>query len=199
MNRLFLVMFLAVVFLGVGLVLSCGDDDHDNDDNDVDNDTDDDTDDDDDSATGDTWTDSSSGLIWQVTPSSDGMTWDDAIAYCENLSLAGGGWHLPTISELRTLIRGCDGTMISGACGVTDSCTDRYDCKNDVCDGCEDLEGPGDGGAYWPDGISGEIDFYWSSTTVADSEYDAWHVDFDRGLVTSKDGVTGDDLARCVR
>jgi len=42
------------------------------------------------------------------------MNWDDAKSYCENLTLTGGGWHLPTISELHNLIRDCPASEIGG-------------------------------------------------------------------------------------
>ena len=31
-------------------------------------------------------------------------TWEDAIGYCEALGLAGGGWRLPNIRELRSIV-----------------------------------------------------------------------------------------------
>ena len=33
------------------------------------------------------------------------MTWQETMDYCGNLSLDGGGWWLPHISELRSLMR----------------------------------------------------------------------------------------------
>jgi hypothetical protein len=151
---------------------------------------------DDDSASGDTWTDPSSGLTWQVTPSSEYLTWDDAKSYCENLSLAGGGWHLPTISELRTLIRGCDRTETGGSCGVTDSCLDST-CQDESCYPCNDGEGPNNG-CYGPSELPGECDFWWSSSLVADVGYTAWGVGTDAGGLGSH-WVDDYDNARCVR
>jgi len=192
---------------------SKGDDDDVSDDGDNDDDSggnndddtgvsDDDSSDDDsandDDTSGDTWTDSSSGLTWPVTPSSDYMTWDDAKTYCVSLTLAGGGWHLPTISELRALIRGCDATVTGGACTATDECLDSS-CWNDACGGCASLAGPGSGGAYWPDGMSGEIGKYWSSSPVAGGGDNAWNVDFNDGSVNDADDVNATDLAHCVR
>ena len=187
---------LIALVLSLVLAVACGGDDDDDDDGD---DDDDDASDDDDDVSGD--------LTWQDPPSEDYMTWEEAIEYCETLSFDGhDDWRLPTISELRSLIRGCDATELGGSCGVTDGCTDSSDCWNDACDGCNYLEGPGSGGAYWPDGMSGEIDWYWSSSPVADYGDCAWFVSFYYGYVgTSYVGYVDysyDDgyyLARCVR
>jgi len=103
MRRLLLIAFLAVLSLSLGLVLSCGDDDDDDDSGGDDDAGDDDADDDD--AENDTWTDSTSGLMWQNGSSvgSEYYAWDEALSYCESLSWGGfDDWRLPTISELRS-------------------------------------------------------------------------------------------------
>jgi hypothetical protein len=68
-----------------------------------------------------TVTDSRSKLVWQRSvPSSyapacsgksgssstagDACSWDDAKKFCAGLSLAGGGWRLPTEAELESLV-----------------------------------------------------------------------------------------------
>jgi len=54
-----------------------------------------------------TVTDTSTGLRWQQATGNNGveMTWKAALAYCENLSLAGfTDWRLPTIKELSSLV-----------------------------------------------------------------------------------------------
>lgn len=55
-------------------------------------------------------TDDISGLQWQDNYSDNGGTvpkddWQGAVEYCSNLALDGGGWRLPTISELKTVDR----------------------------------------------------------------------------------------------
>ena len=145
----------------------------------------------------DTWTDPTSGLTWQVEPTGGTMNWSDAKAHCVGLSLGGGGWHLPTIGELRTLIRGCPGTVTGGACGVTDDCLDSS-CNDDGgCYDCSSSGGPADG-CYWPDGIQGTCSWYWSSSAVADVDNYAWSVYFD-GVVVGYAGVYTGIRVRCVR
>jgi hypothetical protein len=52
------------------------------------------------------------GLIWEQTIDSTTRTWADAIANCQELSLDGGGWTLPTRMELTTIL---DDAQTSGA------------------------------------------------------------------------------------
>jgi len=52
-----------------------------------------------------TVTDTFTGLIWQQNAPTTAMTWKDALAYCEGLSLAGNSdWRLPNINELNSLV-----------------------------------------------------------------------------------------------
>ncbi len=183
------------------------DDDTANDDDAVDDDTsnDDDVMDDDianddmdDDSTEDVWTDSVSGLIWQ-NGDADGFNWSDAVNYCENLSWAGfDDWRLPTISQLRSLIRNCVDTATGGHCGVTDDCLAYMSCWNPPCNGCSFLGGLGLAGRYWPSEIHGAGWIYWSSSVVDENPFTAWRVHFYSGLVSYNDK---DYLysARCVR
>ncbi len=208
MGRFYFLALLAVLFMVFGIFGSCGgdDDDDSSDDDDDDNSGDDDTafddgDDDDDSGDDDTAfddDDDDDGLKWQNPPSEYYMAWNSAIGYCENLDFDGhDDWRLPTISELRSLIDGCEETELGGSCDVTDSCTDFF-CFNDSCQGCEFLEGPGEGGAYWPDGMTGEISWVWSSSPVADDDNRAWGVNFSNGRVFN-DSLGNVNYTRCVR
>lgn len=164
-----------------------------------------------------TWKDYTTGLIWQGSPTGGEMEWKAAKYHCASLSLGGySDWRLPTINELRSLIRGCPATQKGGSCGVTDSClTSRlYSkiCENDACNGCSDKGGPGSGHTYWPSDLSCEARYFWSSSAVprgpnhnwGDDEY-AWLVRFDLGRVTNRisGGVHQDGgyttSVRCVR
>ena len=203
MKSKWIVLLIALVFaLSLGMALSCDDDDDDDDDNDDSSDddsSDDDASDDDDSG-GDVWTDSTSGLMWQNGDDCcPRYEWEDAIEHCENLSWGGfSDWHLPSISELRSLIRGCEDTESDGSCGLTDSCLDSS-CWNQACSGCSDAEGPANG-CYWPSEINGDCSWYWhwSSSAVADMDSAAWDVHFSSGHVSINERYF-DYIARCVR
>ncbi len=73
-----------------------------------------------------------SQLEWQIDfPSNSGawpiegkMTFPEAQTYCDNLELNGkNDWRMPTVSELRSLIVGCQNIVTNGACTVEDECT----------------------------------------------------------------------------
>lgn len=129
------------------------------------------------------------GNMW--SPKASGtMTWSKAGYYCDNLTECGyADWHLPTISELRTLIKNCSATETGGSCGVTDGCLSS-DCGNNACSGC-DYDGSGGHSKL------GDTGWFWSSSLRSDSSYYAWHVGFDSGYVD--DGYIDDNYVRCVR
>ena len=146
--------------------------------------------------TGGTWTDPGSGLTWQNPRAESTMPWQDAMDYCENLTLDGhGDWRLPTISELRSLIRGCPATQTGGSCGVDDVCLSAS-CWSD-CTGCL-IDGGPDEGCYWPVEVNGGCFYYWSSSSCEDYVSRAWHVSFHNGSVGY--GYKGIyNAVRCVR
>jgi hypothetical protein len=47
-------------------------------------------------------TDHQTGLEWYVNPN-PGVTWHVAKAWTESLTVAGGGWRLPTMAELKAI------------------------------------------------------------------------------------------------
>ena len=101
------------------------------------------------------------------------MFWGDAINYCKNLNEDGhDDWHLPTISELRTLIQNCPTIQTGGECKVTDSCL-SYECWSKVCSSCV-------GGHS----KLGDTNSFWSSSLLLDKYSDeAWFVNFSDGYV----------------
>jgi len=55
-------------------------------------------------AAAETVRDTETRLTWQRQVPKETYNWNDAKAYCARLSLAGGGWHLPTKEELESLV-----------------------------------------------------------------------------------------------
>jgi Protein of unknown function (DUF1566) len=171
-----------------------------------------------------TWTDASTGLIWQdsIPVLERDITWNEAQVYCSTLSLAGyTDWRLPTISELRTLINGCNLTQTGGKCSVTDTCLSESQCwtPGEYCQPfltdtpCKPRQGPSSpNGCYFlgsEDGTSlydsktGSCHGVWSSSPETDKPGWAgdqyWTVDFSYGEVSpcpKDDGIYG---VRCVR
>lgn len=140
--------------------------------------------------------DSSSGLTWSARASSN-MKWQNAVDYCSSYSEGGlSGWHLPTISELRTLIKNCDGTVTGGSCGVADSCLSDS-CMSGSCY-CASMEN--NGGYYSKLGDDDTINL-WSSSTIkgALEIYGiAWVVYFRSGYVFYNSKSSSYNV-RCVR
>ncbi len=119
------------------------------------------------------------------------MDWVDAKAYCDNLKESGySGWRMPTISELRTLVKECSATETGGSCGVNDSCLSESKCRNNNCNGC-----PSSDGKY---SIFNDIGRFWSSSERKEDKRFVWFVNFFNGSVYS-DTKTGSGFVRCVR
>jgi hypothetical protein len=147
--------------------------------------------------------DPSTSRCWQDPPSSELYEWEYAVTYCDGLDLGGhDDWWLPSVSELRGLVRGCAGTAAGGDCGVTDDCTDEG-CWDEPCDDWSDLGGPGTGGCHWDAKLSGECDWYWSSSTQTSDTIPmeaspAWGISFSGGYIYYSD-KTSLHYVRCVR
>lgn len=131
------------------------------------------------------------GKMWSSMASSY-MKWQDAVDYCDNLNESGySDWHLPTISELRTLIKNCPGSQTGGSCGVTDSCLSGG-CVNDACGGCDFDESGGHSKL-------GDTDCLWSSSIFADNTDTAWIVSFNFGYLNNYYKTEPSCDVRCVR
>ncbi len=214
MARYFFLAFLALVCLGAAVSASCGtiatgssahgadDDASPSDDDASPTADDDDNDDNDDDTVQSVWADTATGLIWQNGGSvgaDANYNWADAQSYCSNLHWADRtGWRLPTISELRGLIRGCADTVTNGPCGVTDSCLSYKACWSGSCIGCPNLGGPGPGGAYWSPEVTGNIGWFWSNSSDTDVSLFSYLVDFGRGYLNTS-YVESKISVRCVR
>ncbi len=66
--------------------------------------------------------DTATALAWFVGPDNN-ITWDQAQAWCGGLSVAGGGWRMPTRAELETLyIKGLGERNMAPAFKTTGCC-----------------------------------------------------------------------------
>lgn len=206
---IYLLFFIPLIL--TGSFFACEDTASDDDDDKTDDD-DDDNNDDSPSVNDEVYIDESAGLMWQQKGPNSATFYHLATDYCDNLEQKGyDDWRLPTISELRSLIRGCSETETGGTCGVTDECLD-FDCLlEEDCNGCPYKEGLGNYGCYFPSEMMGPISTHWSSSTVENHphpNYDyQWVVHFCSGYVTAfttwedtegGGGYTFEDV-RCVR
>ncbi|RJO70467.1 MAG: DUF1566 domain-containing protein [Myxococcales bacterium] len=147
------------------------------------------------------WFDPETKLIWQDPPVQSAQNWTTGNSYCDNLELGGlTSWTLPTINQLRTLIRDCEETVPDGPCGVVDGCSSScYQEQN--CNGCNENEGPA-GGCYFDPDLSlttntewGSCGEYWSSSTY--SSY-AWSIVFSRAYINRDHSQAAISNTRCV-
>ena len=139
------------------------------------------------------WEDPDSGMAWSME--SNAMIWEDAVDYCDKLTEGGhSDWRLPSISEVRTLIKACYGTMTGDRCPVTDSCLSS-DCLNYNCNLCDPKS----------DGYYSKIDddrtswnLLWSASEVSDSVILAWGIELYTGSVAEK-AKNEYGVVRCAR
>ena len=139
--------------------------------------------------------DLNTNLMWSSSKGygTSKITREEAESYCEDLSYGGfDDWHLPTISELRTLLISCSGTMPEGSCGLTDSCLSSS-CwsSEDRCDGC-DYHGY-TYYSFW------EAGWFWSSSVREDNTDLTWGINFSTGGIFSGKGLSDDSYIICAR
>jgi len=140
--------------------------------------------------------DSSTHYVWSKMYDSVSSR-ESAKEVCTNLNSFnyGGfssGWHLPTISELRTLIQNCSDTqMPGGSCGVRDDavvCLSNS-CYSSSCNSC-DYNDSGEHSKF------GDPAALWSSSRSANG---TWTVSFYRGSLVDTYTSWGRNNVRCVR
>ena len=150
------------------------------------------------------WVDPEAPLMWQSPPVSGKMDSSAAQSYCETLELGGfDDWHLPNITELRSLIRGCPATEYGGNCNIdVGVCLDTTCIDEASCQGCQSGIGPGPDGYYWPNELGADVESpggeYWSSSAVTSDPGSLWYVHFLSAYVN--DNTKGSHhQVRCVR
>ena len=144
--------------------------------------------------------DPSSGLAWSAKAPYE-MLHYDAFDYCENLSVGGlGGWRLPTISELRTLIQNCRWTVTGGDCKITDDCLSETYCEYSYSQ-CDNDCNRYNGDVYVIYSKFGDEGDFLSSSKVTDYPDDVWGVNFDKAqiLAFGTDEVYHKGSFRCVQ
>ena len=134
---------------------------------------------------------------WENDPPTTMMAYADAVARCEALVLDGhDDWYLPNITELQVLITGCSGTF---GCPVHDP-TCLYESCADTCTICALDAGPGTDGCYWPVGLGGECNTFWSSSERIGEPGDArWAVHFRSSTRMTADVMNPTKVSRCIR
>jgi hypothetical protein len=121
-----------------------------------------------------TWYDRTSNLTWDAALPlrANELLWQPANEACAALTLCGhDDWRLPTISELRSFIRGCPMIELGGTCTVGESCTARG-CRAD-CPACTASNGP-NAGSYMPMELQSSEAILSSSTSASDDATMAW-------------------------
>ena len=131
------------------------------------------------------------GKMWSQKADTE-KSWEEALDYCDKLTSCGySDWHLPTISELRTLVQNCPALETGGECGVTDSCLSFSECRNEACDGCKT-----DSNCSKVGGSSN----LWSSSVVPDLSSAAYHIYFYyEGVILGLADHSYEKNVRCVR
>ena len=95
-----------------------------------------------------TVSDLTTGLVWQKADSSKGMNWQEALAYCEGLSLGGkDDWRLPDAKSLQSLVDYTKSPASSNSAAIN-ALFSATEIKNEA------------GQSDYP--------YYWTSTTHAD-------------------------------
>jgi Protein of unknown function (DUF1566) len=117
-----------------------------------------------------TVTDTKTGLVWQQVDDGNMYTWPLAKTHCTGLSLNGGGWRVPTVKELQTIVDDEVTTPPTIAPVFT-----SFGRNPSVATG-----------------------FYWSTTPVVGAPSLALVVEFDDGN-TNANGFTNACRVRCVR
>ena len=109
------------------------------------------------------------GWIWSEK-SSEAMTWEEAVRHCDNMNEGDSeDWHLPNISELRTLIKDCPATEVGGACSVTANCLSDGCWSENSCLSCtSDINHSKLGDTGW----------FWSASARAEDNETAWGIYF---------------------
>ena len=118
--------------------------------------------------------------------STEKMTWDEAVKYCDRFTdfHFGEKWRLPTVDELRELVRNCPATEPGGSCKVSE----EENCLAGNCsspkNSCACERKPKNRGHY---SMFGDADYIglWSGSSLSDDDNKAWGAVFYSGMIGS--------------
>ena len=116
--------------------------------------------------------------------SSKEMTWSEAKKYCENSE-----WRLPTISELKSLVKNCSATIVN--CKISDECL-FTSCDSKGCKGC----------LYANDGrysTLNDSEDLWSASEVHHQSDNVWYLGFGDGASIYSESKSAKHKFRCIR
>ena len=148
------------------------------------------------------------GHLWWSSKTTDTMNWESAINHCKELKESNAcgysDWHLPTIDELKTLLK----WRRDSQCKVSDTnnCLSFDDCWtcSSCCHDCT-LGGGGECNysSYYYDGRYSKLDdsgSLWSSSVPTEYTHSAWTVNFNAAQVYDKSKSNKTEVyVRCVR
>ena len=148
------------------------------------------------------------GHLWWSSKTTDTMNWESAINHCKELKESNAcgysDWHLPTIDELKTLLK----WRRDSQCKVSEtddhlSFNDYWTCSS-CCHDCT-LGGGGECNysSYYYDGRYsklGDSGLLWSSSVPTEYIHSAWIVNFNAAQVYIKSKSNKTEVyVRCVR
>lgn len=133
--------------------------------------------------------------------SAKAMDWNDAVNYCKTLNEGNhNDWKLPTIGELRTLIKNCPKTELNGVCKIGKKNCLSLDCFEKLSGYCS-CEYKDKNSGYYSKLKDGSDIWLWSSSSLSESQYSKyrWYVNFDDGGVGEYKADADNLYVRCVR
>ena len=121
------------------------------------------------------------GLVWSSVHDEE-LRQELAVSHCKDINDGGfTDWRLPTIDELRTLIKNSPETTFGGSCKVTDP-----GCRAEQCSTsskCSPVSANDETGLY---SKLGDHDTFWSSSVQSDNADNGWTVGFNMAAVSSQ-------------
>ncbi len=122
-------------------------------------------------------------------PTHTELPWGEAVKACEDLLWAGrDDWVLPSIDNLRDLVRNCPVTEVGGACPANGQCTDWITCQDSSDCTCGHMAGICRIPTAFLEMFEWEKcgGYFWSSTVATENGEPvegSWYLDVDYGAI----------------